>query len=413
MLPIASLDPSANDAKAELPVGQRLLLHVMANELGLSVRKMARAAEVTSTTMQMIAVAGHWPLRQDRNIIEAKLRALFVEHGATSEQLALMFTPASSIFPARRPKKASPRFEDEGIEMLISRQVLSAAARKSFRLFNDPFGSAVVRDEQFYCSNEIAYVRECMWQCAQTGSFIAVCGESGAGKTTLLDDLEARIAKDPRGVIVVKPSTLGMETDNRRGQAIKTADILHGLISVLQPGMPIPQGLQARTVRAKNLLVDSASTGNAHLLVVDEAHAMPDATLKHLKRLHELRNGRRNLLGVLLLAQPELKVRLADGLRNGVLREVAQRCEVVELLPLDADLKDYLRCRATAAGTRLESLIEDAAIDALRARLIRKSTGGMVSMCYPLAVGNFLTRALNTAAEIGAPIVSVDVVRAM
>ena len=126
-----------------------------------------------------------------------------------------------------------------------------------------------------------------------------------------------------------------------------------------------------------------------------------------------MRHGRRSLLGILLLAQPELKGRLANGLRTGALREVAQRCEIVELLPLDGELKPYLQHRlaCVAEGRPLADLIDDAAIDQLRTRLTRKTAAGTVSMCYPLAVHNMVTRALNLAAELGAPRVTADIVK--
>jgi type II secretory pathway predicted ATPase ExeA len=53
-------------------------------------------------------------------------------------------------------------------------------------------------------------------------------------------------------------------------------------------------------------------------------------------------------------------------------------------------------------------------VEALRERLTGQSGQrgrDGVSLCYPLAVGNFTTAALNTAAEIGAPVVTADVVR--
>lgn len=140
---------------------------------------------------------------------------------------------------------------------------------------------------------------------------------------------------------------------------------------------------------------------------------MPDSTFRHLKRLHELRVGRRSLLGILLLAQPELKRRLADGLRDGTLREVSQRCEVVELLPLDQDLKAYLECRARAVGADLTRIVDDSAIEQLRSRLSRRiDAKRSISLAYPLAVHNLLTRAMNAAAEIGAPVVTGDLVKA-
>ena len=87
--------------------------------------------------------------------------------------------------------------------------------------------------------------------------------------------------------------------------------------------------------------------------------------------------------------------------------------EIVELLPLDDALRAYLECRATAAGRDLDSVIEPAAVQQLRARLTRKTNTGVVSMAYPLAVNNMLTRAMNLAAEIGAPLVTLDVIKAI
>jgi len=293
--------------------------------------------------------------------------------------------------------------------MLPLKAVLTPQCRRHFKLFTNPFDGPVTSDEQMFTGAEFAYVREAAWQCAQTGGFVAVVGESGAGKTTMLEDLEARLALDARSTVVIKPSVVGMEVSDR-GMSIRSADILHAIIATLDAEAPVPQTVQARTLRARKMLAAGVAIGNQYLLVVEEGHSMPDATLKHLKRLHELRDGRRPLMGILLLAQPELKRRLADGLRDGTLREVAQRCEVVELLPLDADLQAFLDCRAKAAGVELGKVIDDGGIEALRSRLTRRTDRGAVSMCYPLAVCNLVTRALNTAAELGVPVVTRDVV---
>jgi len=297
--------------------------------------------------------------------------------------------------------------------MLLPKQALTPQARRHFKLFVNPFDGEVTRDEQMFVGNEIAYCREAVWQCVHTAGFVALVGESGAGKTTLLQDLEARLEAENRPVTVIRPGVLGMEGNDTKGKAIKSADLLHAVITTLKPDAVVPQTLQARTVRAAKLLTASAQAGNEHLLVVEEAHCMPDATLKHLKRMHELRLGRKPLLGILLLAQPELKKRLADGLRDGSLREVAQRCELVELLPLDGDLRAYLKCRADAANVQLSALMDETAVEQLRARLTFKRGNSAISMCYPLAVNNLVTRALNAAADLGMPVVTGDVVKAL
>lgn len=408
---------------ANPPPGTRLELGVVAARLGVTITQMATATGISRTAIADL-LTNKWPVRMEATELRSALLALMAEAGATDDELASLFhayrmgasavvrTPNRAVPPvAALPSAAATNPEDN--DMLLPKQSLTPQARRHFKLFVNPFDGEVTTDEQMFVGDDVAYVREAAWQCSQTGGFVALCGESGAGKTTVLTDLESRLEHDPRGVIVIKPSVLGMEETDTKGKTLKSADILHAIITQLDATAPMPQTLQARTVRAAKLLASSVQTGNTHLLVVEEAHSMPDATLKHLKRLHELRQGRRALLGILLLAQPELKMRLAAGLRSGALREVAQRCEVVELLPLDKDVKAYLERRAGAANVKLSTLIDDAAIDQLRTRLTRKVGSSAVSMCYPLAVNNLITRALNQAAELGVPTVTRDVISAV
>lgn len=410
----------------------RLQLSVAMRVFDVSLTELAAAVRISRSSLYSLATHGVWPARKDPAVLAAQLRDAMRERGATAEDLEDLFErvphapPATAhatdepAQPAGRHRRRSAAAtadqstdKDEDDTMLLPKQALTPQARRHFKLFTNPFDGEVTTDEQMFVGDDIAYVREATWQCAQTGGFVAVCGESGAGKTTLQADLEARLERDPRGVLVIKPSVLGMEESDTRGKTLKSADILHAICSQLDPLNPVPQTLQARTVRARKLLSGSAQAGNLHLLVIEEAHAMPDEALKHLKRLHEIREGRRPLLGILLLAQPELKMRLAAGLRSGSLREVAQRCEIVELLPLDGDLKPYLERRAAAANVRLAALIDDQAVEQLRTRLTRKLGSAAVSMCYPLAVNNLVTRALNQAAELGVPLVTRDVVNAV
>jgi type II secretory pathway predicted ATPase ExeA len=300
--------------------------------------------------------------------------------------------------------------------VLLPKQTLSHAARKAFSLFTNPFDGEVTTDEQMYTNGEVAYVREALHQCAVGGRFVALVGESGAGKTTIQSDLESRIERDHKSVLVIKPSVLGMEETDTRGKTLKATDILAAIISALDPLASMPHTLEARSKKVAKLLASSIEGGWQHLLVIEEAHCLPEATLKHLKRLHELRLGRKPMLGILLLAQPELALKLDP--RRASLREVTQRCEVVHLLPLDGDLKPYLEHRAKAAGRTLGEFMDDSAIEEIRARLTvkRPSINGKASatsLLYPLAVNNLVTATLNVAAELGAPVVTRDVVRAV
>jgi type II secretory pathway predicted ATPase ExeA len=419
------------------PEGARLVFGSVAARLQVTVTQLAQAAQISRTAISHL-ISNRWPVKTDHDALRLAIAALLEERGATPAELATLwhaqlkqgYSPAAVASAAAtpelqarpRPLANKPRLADSGKaqptdqptedeDMLPLKAVLSPQARRHFALFTDPFGAPVTRDEMFFTGAEVAYVREAAWQCAQTGGFVAVVGESGAGKSTMLDDLQARLEAETRHTVIIKPSVVDMEARDRRTR-IRSADILHGIITRLDEQATVAQTVQARTLQAKRLLQAGVQMGTSHLLVVEEAHSMPDSALTHLKRLHEVRDGRRPLMGILLLGQPELKRRLTDGLRDGTLREVAQRCEVVELLPLDGELKPYLATRAKAAGAELGKLIDDSGMEELRTRLTRKTERGTVSMCYPLAVGNLITRALNKAAELGVPVVNRDVVRA-
>jgi type II secretory pathway predicted ATPase ExeA len=413
---------------ANPPAGTKLNLGVVASRLRVTITNMADASGVSRTAIANL-LSNKWPASMPRGQLADCLEMLLHFHGATADEVRTLWHAQGRTavnpdgthkttgpdarapeLPPHNPAAARAPQIEEDPPMLLPKQSLTPQARRHFKLFTNPFDGEVTSDDTMFVGDDIAYCREAMWQCAQAGGFMALVGESGAGKTTLQQDLEERLEHDSRSVIVMRPGVLGMEGNDTKGKAIKSADILHAVITRLDANTVVPQTLQARTVKAAKLLTSSAQVGNRHLLVVEEAHSMPDATLKHLKRLHEMRMGRQPLLGILLLAQPELKTVLSEGLRTGALREVAQRCEIVELLPLDGALKAYLERRAAAAGVALSGLMDDAAVDQVRARLTFTKHKAAISMCYPLAVNNLVTRALNAAAELGAPKVTKDVV---
>ena len=406
------------------PEGARLHLGDVAARVGITITDMAEAGGISRTAVARLT-SNQWPVKTDRAVLSAQLRSLFESHGTTAADLASLFharfdggrrSRRATVEPTvlSRQRKSSPTEEIE--QMLLPKQTLGPAARRAFQLFTNPFDGDVMTDDDMFVNAEIAYVREACLQAAINSRFVALVSESGGGKTTIATDLEARILRDRKPVIVVRPSVLGMEDSNTAGQRLKSADILAAIVTTLDPLATPKQTLEARSKQARDKLTTSVEAGFQHLLLIEEAHSMPDATLKHLKRLHELKLGRRPLLGILLVAQPELKLKLSPSRAH--LREVTQRCEMVELLPLDADLKPYLEHRAKAAGTELAKLIDDSGVEELRRRLTIERPGPngqrrATSLLYPLAVNNMLTAALNMAAELGAPLVNRDVVRAV
>jgi type II secretory pathway predicted ATPase ExeA len=170
--------------------------------------------------------------------------------------------------------------------------------------------------------------------------------------------------------------------------------------------------LEAKGRQLHKLLRDSRRSGFSHVLIIEEAHGLAVPTLKHLKRFFELEDGFKKLISIVLIGQTELKNKLSE--RAPDVREVVQRCEVVELPPLDSQLESYLRFKFERVGKALDSVFEKDAFDAIRGRLIFTKSNKereTISLMYPLMVNNLVTTALNSAAALGFPKISADLIR--
>ena len=294
--------------------------------------------------------------------------------------------------------------------MLLENTPLSQGALKHFGLPRSPFVDDVQSREDVFQSSGARYARAALMDAASNGGFIAVVGESGAGKTTLVEELEERVRDEGKDILIIRPYVLGMEASDRKGKTLKAAQIAEAIVAALDPQARLRQSPQARFRQMHELLKASRRAGRRHLLVIDEAHCMPIATLKHLKRFLELKDGLRRLIGIALVAQPELRELLVS--QNPEVREVMQRCEIVALDPLDRELEAYLAHKFARFDLKPEQVFEKDAFDAMRQRLIHVPRGAKtgVSTCFPLAVHNLVCRAMNAAAQVGWPRVDAQCV---
>lgn len=342
---------------------------------------------------------------QDR---EALRRLLDEEVG---EPAAGILTEATVAHPGSRSNHVEE--VNQEVSMLLRKQTLRADARKHFGLFRDPFHDDIQSHEDMYLSPDIRYVREAMLQTAKHGGLLAVVAESGAGKTSLVRDLEDRIEREALPIVIVKPYVLAMEDTDTKGKTLKSIHIAEAIMSAVAPLEKLRRSPEARFAQLHKALKDSHAAGYRHCVVIDEAHSLPIATLKHLKRFFELEMGFKKLLSIILVGQPELSIKLSE--RNQEVREVVQRCEVVELLPLnDGRLEEYLRFKFGRQNKPVAEIIDANGIAALRERLTIPSNRRdrpEISLLYPLAVGNLITACMNLAADIKAPVITAAVVK--
>lgn len=308
--------------------------------------------------------------------------------------------------------ESTPANTEEDIPMLLQKHTLSQAAREHFNLPRDPFTDDVQTGADVFQTPNVRYVRTVLLDAALHHGFVAITGESGAGKSTLAEDLEQRIIDERRDVLVIRPYVLQMELSDTKGKTLKSGEIARAIIRTLDETATCKSSPDALMRQLHTMLQQSARSGRRHLLLIEEAHCLPIATLKHLKRFIELKDGMRKLLGVALIGQTELRSRLHNA--GPEVREVTQRCELVELAPLDAEVGNYLAHKFARFGLRPEQVFAPDAFDAIRARLIHMPRGGKAtdaqSICYPLIVNNLVVRAMNAAADAGYPVVDGSVI---
>ncbi|CUZ67427.1 MULTISPECIES: AAA family ATPase [Serratia] len=384
-----------------------LVLKALMQEHGIDQQMVADAAQVSQPTISQIVNHGIWPKRRTaevRESISQFLAARGLDTAGAFEEVQAADTARTDI---------SPHAPTEGDDnMLLAKQVLHPATKKHFGLFRDPFADdALQGSEDVFTTPDIRYVREALFQTARHGGFLAVVGESGAGKSTLRRDLIERINRENAPVIVIEPYIIAMEDNDNKGKTLKAASIAEAIINTIAPLEGVKRSQEARFRQLHRVLKDSSNAGYSHVLVIEEAHSLPLPTLKHLKRFFELENGFKKLLSIVLVGQPELAMKLSE--RNQEVREVVQRCEVVELLPLDTQLEAFLTFKFDRAGKSVKEVLDTSATDAIRARLSNNIGGrkGVVSLLYPLAVSNLTIAAMNLAAQIGVPVVNADVIK--
>ncbi|MDY3123662.1 MAG: AAA family ATPase [[Actinobacillus] rossii] len=376
----------------------------------VSLRQLAQKMNVSPATVSQL-VNHNQRVKQQWAEFETNLARNLTALGITEPLRDLLKDEATGESLATEPAASAPKSKQEIKDeiMLLAKQALFPATKKHFGLFRDPFAEDIRSAEDVFTSADVRYVREALFQTAKHGGFMAVVGESGAGKSTLRRDLIDRINQENAPIQVIEPYIIAMEDNDVKGKTLKAAHIAEAIITTLAPLENVKRSPEARFRQLHRVLKESVKSGYSNVLIIEEAHALPIPTLKHLKRFFELEDGFKKLLSIVLVGQPELKLKLSE--RNTEVREVVQRCEIVELAPLDAELERFVEHKLERVGKQVSDIFEEDAFLAVRQRLVavnrqKQST----SLLYPLAVGNLLTAAMNLAESLGIPKVNGQVV---
>lgn len=389
--------------------------------LGIPQSELRRRTGLSTSAISRVCAHGEWPTFNAALVREAIEACIQERKPDAAMQQALQAALNYQAPQARShhakcslPLESTNPNEPKEEPMLLQNEALSQETRQHFNLPRNPFVDDVQSVDDVFQTPSVRYVRAALMDCALNHGFLAVVGESGAGKSTLREDLADRLLRDGRQIVLIEPYVLAMEDNDIKGKTLKSVHIAEAILEAVAPGSSPKRSPEARFRQIHRALQESAKAGNKHVLVIEEAHALPIPTLKHLKRFFELKQGFERLLGIVLIGQTELAVKLSEN--NPAVREVVQRCEVVTLQPLtDGKLAGYLKHKFARAGKEMAEVLEESAIDAVAERLSQRARTrqGTVetSLLYPLAVNNLISAAMNQTAELGFDKVDGDAVR--
>ena len=299
-----------------------------------------------------------------------------------------------------------PTIEDDenNMEKCI---MLTQKARKQFKVAIDPFTADIQDSKDVYLSESSRYVFEYMYLTAKNGGLLAVVGESGSGKTTLRRMMIDRITHEELKIKVISPKTI----DKGRLTAGAICDAIINDCSQERP----KRSLEAKSRQVERVLTNSSRSGYSHVLIIEEAHDLTIPVLKYLKRFWELEDGFKKLIGIILVAQQELKT-ILDESRNYTAREIIRRIEIAELAPFlsPEELKGYLSLKFKRVNVNIEDVFEENVYPTIIKKMTRKTLNNFrTSSCYPLNVNNLIKQAMNTAAQVGQEKVDEETILAL
>ena len=233
-----------------------------------------------------------------------------------------------------------------------------------FGLTEPPFRITPHTDFFFEGADRGATLEALIYAVLHDEGIVKVSGEVGSGKTMLCRVLMERL---PQHVVTIYLATPSLASD----------EILHAIGDELE----LKLSPERRSVALRELqehLISLYGAGRRVVVLIDEAHVMPDDTLEQVRLLSNLESNRHKLLQIVLFGQPELDATLAKA----ALRQLRDRItHAFRMRPLVVtEVAKYLSFRMRAAGYRGPEVFTPRAV-----RQAARASGGLTRRINILA----------------------------
>ncbi|MGQ0546020.1 MAG: ExeA family protein [Betaproteobacteria bacterium] len=233
-----------------------------------------------------------------------------------------------------------------------------------FGLSEPPFRITPHTDFFFDGADRGATLEALIYAVLHDEGIVKVSGEVGSGKTMLSRVLMERL---PQHVDTIYLATASLAAE----------EILHAIADDLECAI----SGERRSVALRELqehLIRLYAEGRRVVILIDEAHVMPEDTLEQVRLLSNLESNRHKLLQIVLFGQPELDATLAKASLRQLRDRITHAFRMRPLAP--PEVAKYLSFRMRAAGYRGPEVFTARACS-----LISRASGGLTRRINILA----------------------------
>lgn len=241
----------------------------------------------------------------------------------------------------------------------ITRIDLPEKLLKDLGLKRDPFLPPQKVQDIFY-GTDASLLEIALQDTVNRPGICAVSGEVGSGKTLLVEYFR-------QTQLMPKKQYLVSRCAMHRPDQVRTTHLCKKILYDFRGDLHQYKELVAIAEAVRRAIEDLAENDVRPVILIEDAHLLPFPTLRDLKTLYEIADRLAPKLALILVGQPELKVRLDQ--EN--LRQLTQRCRLYEMKGLKSDLGQYVRHLFQRAGANAGDLFEPEAFKALASRYER------------------------------------------
>ena len=233
-----------------------------------------------------------------------------------------------------------------------------------FGLSEPPFRITPHTDFFFDGADRGATLEALVYAILHDEGIVKVSGEVGSGKTMLCRVLMERLPARVETIYLATPSLARDE-----------------ILQAIADELDLKLSQERMTVALRELqeqLIRLYAAGRRVVILIDEAHVMPEETLEQVRLLSNLETNRHKLLQIVLFGQPELDATLAKPALRQLRDRITHSFRMRPLSP--PEVSKYISFRMRAAGYRGPDVFAPRA-----AALVARASGGLTRRINILA----------------------------